>query len=129
MKRQNYAHQTVTLGEKYLESCRNHSIIHEMFGQILILGNSSLADLAYRCTGGSELAYFLRLRSTGAHVYHVAGSAHPESGGKCLWPSSCGDSLLRSLNYLILSALIKQPSHYNLAFHVDFPIGREQADL
>lgn len=57
------------------------------------------------------------------------GFSRSQTWEKCLQPSYCGDSLLRSPTYLVLSALSRQPSHYNLASHVDFPTGREQADL
>lgn len=60
------------------------------------------------------------------YVYHVAGSAHTETGEKRLQSPWHGDSLLRSPNYLALSELIKLPSQYNLASCIDFPIGRDK---
>lgn len=39
----NIKQSLVTLGEKYSESCENHSIVHEMVWQILILGKWPLS--------------------------------------------------------------------------------------
>ena len=76
-----------------------------------------------------SVLHALACPSTCTHVHYMAGSAHPGHRGKVPPTILACRQPLRSPNYLALSALIKLPSHYNVAFRVDIPTRREQADL